>query len=63
MGKMSAKELKEKKATVDLDNITGYNVKSKKKEKILDAKFTTLKNGRLAVKGKGANGTGMFRIV
>jgi len=63
MAKLTAKQIKDKKATVDLENITGYNVKSRKKEKILDAKFTTMKNGRLAVKGKGANGTGMFRIV
>lgn len=63
MGKLSAKELKEKKASVDLENIKGYNVKLRKKEKMKDAKFTTMKNGRLAVKGKGSDGTGMFRIV
>lgn len=63
MGKMSAKEMKEKKATIDLDNVKGYNVKTKKKEKMKDAKFTTMKNGRLAVKGKGSDGTGMYRIV
>jgi len=63
MGKLTPKEMKEKKASVDLDNLIGYNVKAKKKEKILDAKFTTMKNGRLAVKGHGKNGTGMYRII
>jgi hypothetical protein len=63
MGKLTAKELKEKKATINLDNVKGFNVKLRKKEKMRDAEFTTMKNGRLAVKGKGSDGTGMFRIV
>ncbi|MDF2424801.1 MAG: hypothetical protein OPY03_05845 [Nitrosopumilus sp.] len=76
-GKIDASELKDikkqmkyagksdqsRKDSVDLDNVTGYNVKSKMKERILNAKFVTMKNGRLAVKGVGSNGTGMFRII
>jgi hypothetical protein len=67
MGKIksvSKKEMAKKpEKKVDLNNIIGYNVKSKKKEKILDAKLVTMKNGRKAVKGKGKDGTGMYRIL
>ncbi len=43
--------------------VTGYCVKCKKKQKIKDAKTTTLKNGRPALKGTCVVcGTKMFRI-
>ena len=48
---------------IDIDNIIGYNMKTRKKEKILDPTLVEMKNGRKAVKGKGKDGTKMFRII
>lgn len=48
---------------IDIDNLMGYNMKTRKKEKILDPVLTTMKNGRKAVKGVGKDGTKMFRII
>ncbi len=44
-------------------DIIGYNVKLKRKEKILNPKRVILKNGRHAVKGMGSDGTVMFKFV
>jgi len=52
-----------KREDIDLQNVTGFNVKLRKKEKILKAKFVKMKNGRDAVKGVGSDGTGIFRII
>ena len=42
----------------------GYCMKCKAKREIKDAKETTMKNGRKAMKGKCAVcGTGMFKIL
>lgn len=41
----------------------GYCVKCKAKKEILEAKEVTMKNGRRAMKGQCACGTGMFRIM
>jgi len=60
---MAKKVMKKDMKKLDIDNLIGYNVKLKKKEKILDAKLVTMKNGRKAVKGKGSDGTGMYRII
>ena len=44
--------------------LTAYCVKCKAKKNISDAKETTMKNGRKAMKGKCPDcGTGMFRIM
>ena len=41
-----------------------YDVKARKKVKIVDPKLVTLKNGRKAIKGTSAEtGIGLFRIV
>ena len=61
--KKTTKKPASKSDKIDLSNIKGYNVKLRKTEKILDAKITTMKNGRKAVKGVGSDGTGMFRII
>ncbi|MFH1094248.1 MAG: DUF5679 domain-containing protein [Candidatus Omnitrophota bacterium] len=46
------------------DQLTAYCVKCKQKKNIADAKETTMKNGRKAMKGKCPDcGTGMFRIM
>ena len=43
---------------------TGYCVKCKKKKEMKDEQNVTLKNGRLAVKGKCPDcGTSMFKIL
>ena len=54
-------ELREKKT--NFDNEIGYNVKLKKKEKILNAKHVTTKNGRHAIKGVGSDGTVMYKFI
>jgi hypothetical protein len=42
----------------------GYYMKCKAKKEMKDAKETTMKNGRKAIKGKcSACGTGMFKIM
>lgn len=42
----------------------GYCVKCKAKQEMKDAKETTMKNGRSAMKGKCPKcGTGMFKIM
>lgn len=58
-----ATKSKNSKDDIDIDNLIGYNMKTRKKEKILDPVLTTMKNGRKAVKGHGKNGTKMFRII
>ena len=41
-----------------------YDVKARKKVKIQDPKLVTLKNGKMAIKGKSPEtGIGLFRIV
>ncbi len=54
-------DLKEKKT--NFDNEIGYNVKLKKKEKILNAKHVVTKNGRHALKGVGSDGTVMYKFI
>lgn len=50
--------------TDNAKQITGYCVKCKAKKSITEAKETTMKNGRKAMKGKCLDcGTGMFRIL
>ncbi len=51
------------KKDVDINNLTGFNMKTRKKEKILNPELVTMKNGRKAVKGHGKDGTKMFRII
>ena len=54
---------KKDKKDVDINNLTGFNMKTRKKEKILNPELVTMKNGRNAVKGHGKDGTKMFRII
>ena len=43
---------------------TAYDVKAKKKVKIVDPKVVKMKNGRFAVKGKSAaSGINVYRIL
>ena len=51
------------KSSLSTSDVTGYNVKLKKKEKIQNPKHVTLKNGRHAIKGVGSDGTPIFRFV
>ncbi len=51
------------KSSLSTSDIIGYNVKLKRKEKILNPKRVILKNGRHAVKGVGSDGTVMFKFV
>ena len=41
----------------------GYCVKCKAKKEIMEAVRVVMKNGRNAIKGKCACGTGMYKIV
>jgi hypothetical protein len=44
--------------------VDGYCVKCKAKSEMIDAKETTMKNGRKAMKGKCKKcGTGMYKIL
>ena len=42
---------------------TGWCMKCKAKKEIQEAKEVTMKNGRKALKGKCACGTGMYKIL
>jgi len=44
-------------------NVTGFNVKLKRKEVIQNPKHVTLSNGRKAVRGVGSDGTPIFKFV
>lgn len=49
---------------VSMENIEAYCVKCKKKGQMKDEEQVTLKNGRIALKGKCKDcGTSMFRIL
>jgi len=60
---MAKKPVKKTTEKIDISNVIGFNLKTRKKEKILDPKLVELKNGRNAVKGHGKNGTKIFRII
>lgn len=61
--KSQIRAIKAKQNGAGITGLTGYNVKTKRKEVIKDPRRVTFKNGRKAIQGIGSDGTKLTRFI